>query len=169
MADTKISELDAAATLDGSELVPIVQDSATVAATLDDIAALSGTTERTLGYAQVTANQASIGSSDTDLTGLSVTVDVPSGARIRITGYAIFQQLSAGGLGFLLLKESSTLLNEDIESKLDTNYRTAKVMAVLTPSAGSHTYKLAAKTTAGTLTMEAAATFPAWILVEDIT
>lgn len=43
MADTKISELDAAATLDGSELVPIVQDSATVAATLDDIAALSGT------------------------------------------------------------------------------------------------------------------------------
>lgn len=43
MADTKISELAAADTLDGSELVPIVQDSSTVAATLDDIAALSGT------------------------------------------------------------------------------------------------------------------------------
>lgn len=62
MADTKISELDAAATLDGSELVPIVQDSATVAATLDDIAALSGTSASPVVLAETTlgANAANI-------------------------------------------------------------------------------------------------------------
>ncbi|MFN4063435.1 MAG: hypothetical protein ACK4JA_04510 [Parazoarcus communis] len=42
MADVKISELDAAAALDGTELVPIVQDGVTVKATAQDIADLGG-------------------------------------------------------------------------------------------------------------------------------
>lgn len=40
MANVKISELPAAAALDGSELVPIVQSGATVQTTADDVAAL---------------------------------------------------------------------------------------------------------------------------------
>lgn len=41
MADTRITDLAAAAALDGSELVPMVQDGATVQATAGDIAALA--------------------------------------------------------------------------------------------------------------------------------
>ena len=40
-----------------------------------------------LGYAQVTANQGSI-TTGSDLTGLSVTVTVPAGRRLKITGFA---------------------------------------------------------------------------------
>lgn len=42
MAKEKISELDAAATLDGTELVPVVQDGETVQTTAQDIADLAG-------------------------------------------------------------------------------------------------------------------------------
>lgn len=41
MADTKITELPAASTLDGTELVPVVQSSATAKSTAGDIAALN--------------------------------------------------------------------------------------------------------------------------------
>lgn len=42
MAKEKISELDAAAALDGTELVPVVQDGETVRTTTQDIADLGG-------------------------------------------------------------------------------------------------------------------------------
>ena len=41
MADKRISELDAATTLDGTELVPVVQGGATVQTTLTDVVALA--------------------------------------------------------------------------------------------------------------------------------
>jgi hypothetical protein len=42
--------------------------------------------------------------------------------------------------------------------------------AILTPSTGSHTYKLSAERPQGTanITMQAGSTFPAFILVEDV-
>ena len=42
-----------------------------------------------LGYAQVVANQAGIGTTEVDLTGLTVTVTVPAGRRVRIIGHVV--------------------------------------------------------------------------------
>jgi len=123
----------------------------------------------TLGYAQAVANQGSIGGSDTDLTNLSVTVTVPSGARIKITGHVVFSQASASGITRLRIKESTTQLADSLLSATNGSFYSVDAFAVLTPTAGSHTYKLAMTTTPGTATMEAGATFPAFILVEDIT
>ncbi len=44
-----------------------------------------------------------------------------------------------------------------------------KIEVMLTPTAGVHTYKVQmSRTGTGSATMQAAATFPAWIMVEDI-
>lgn len=121
------------------------------------------------GYAQVTANQIGIGASDTDLTGLSVTVTVNSGERIRITGYVpTFLQSGSDGIVNLHIKEGATQLSTSAVSSYNGNYRPGRVEAILTPAPGSHTYKLAAKTSAGTMSMEAAATHPAFIMVEGV-
>ncbi len=57
MADTKISGLSSAGALGGTEPVPIVQSSATVKTTVQDIADLASSTN--LGNANLTADAAS--------------------------------------------------------------------------------------------------------------
>lgn len=127
----------------------------------------------TLGYAEVTANQGSI-TAEVDLTSLTVTVTVGSNRRIRITGYVPALSSSvAGDGGRLSIKESTTLLQlaqDEIGSTAAGASPTLIAQTVEMPSAGSHTYKLTAQRVSGTgtLTMNADATFPAYILVEDI-
>lgn len=152
----------------------LVQAAAPTAPTVGDLwldtdEPASGTTVRTLGHAQATADQGSIGASDVELTGLSVTVDVPSGARIRITGKVNFQQSSATGISRLRIKESTTMLADSLLSATNGSYYSVDTVAVLTPSTGSHTYTLAMTTSSGAITMLAGAAYPAFILVEDIT
>ena len=73
MADVKISELTSAAALDGTELVPVVQNGSTVQTTAQDIADLSGggasytdvTGTLTAGSTSLTLSDASITSSST--------------------------------------------------------------------------------------------------------
>jgi hypothetical protein len=130
-------------------------------------AAPSGTSVD-IGYAQVTANQGSIGGSDTDLTGLSKTVTVISGHRIRITGHVSYSQSSASGIARLRIKESTTQLADSLFSATNGSYYSVEASVCLTPSAGSHTYKLAMTTSPGAGTMEAGATYPAYILIEDL-
>jgi hypothetical protein len=124
----------------------------------------------TNGYAQVTANQNGIGTALTDLTSLTVTVTpAAAGRRLRITGYAILEQRTSAGLVFLTVMEGATQLNEALfsASAADTFY-TCVAQAIVTPTLASHTYKLQAKTSANTVDMQASATLPAFILVEDI-
>lgn len=125
----------------------------------------------TIGYAEVTANQGSI-TAEVDLTGLSVPVTVEPGRRIRITGQAKFSSDSAAGDGAdLRIKEDTTLLNMGTDGlTVDAESQTIQAFAVETPSPGDHTYKLSASRAFGdgTITMHAASTFPAFILVEDI-
>lgn len=132
--------------------------------------AASGTYVGTLGYAQVTSNQASI-TTEVDLTSLTVTVTVTSGHRIKITGQALFTIDTANRGAAIAIKESTTQLNQGNAWASEAGFGvTVKAEAVLTPSAGSHTYKLTAQRggSTGTLTMVAGATNPAFILVEDI-
>lgn len=124
-----------------------------------------------LGHVAVTANQGSI-TTEVDLTGLSVTVTVGTSRRIKITGYTrgIESTVAADEISFRI-KEGATQLEQSQVTVGSANRGYTQLVQVsLTPSAGSHTYKLTAVRSAGTgtLTMAASATAPAWILVEDI-
>lgn len=125
----------------------------------------------TLAYAEVTALQTGI-STETDLTGLTVTVTVPTGRRIRVTGQARVDTVTTAGHVIGRIKEGATelsrWLNEDIGA---SQTATSDNAVVFSPTAGTHTYKLTLEKFNGgnTVTMVAGATQPAFILVEDIT
>jgi hypothetical protein len=128
---------------------------------------------RTLGYAEATANQGSITTPAADLTSLSVNVIVGSGRRIKITGQVRSWTSTTGDDRVIFaIQESTTVLNNVVVA-LDPGANANggdQVLWVGVPSAGAHTYKLTAEAVdGGTITMNAAATFPAFILVEDIT
>lgn len=129
----------------------------------------SGAPGSTLGYAEVTANQSPI-TTEVDVTGLSVTVTVPDGRRIRISSALGITSTVNDDIGFMRIAEGGTNL-AFAQAKLNTNTESVFASIVLTPTAGSHTYKIRAARTSGTgnLTVGAASTNPAYILVEDIT
>jgi hypothetical protein len=122
------------------------------------------------GYAQVTSSQSSL-EGGVDLTSLTVTVTVRASSRIRITGSCNLAGSVAGAAITLNVQEGATVLNSGKGHVVTANegdrYR-AEV--ILTPSTGSHTYKLNAvrASGSGTVTMNASATEPAFILVEDL-
>lgn len=124
----------------------------------------------TLGYAQVTSNQGSI-TTAVDLTGLSVTVTVGSGRRIKISAEIMASNDTATSGIILYIVEGSTFLQEIWMPETTAGWALTLIGSViLTPSAGSHTYKLqmARNGTIGTVTANATANSPAFILVEDI-
>lgn len=132
-------------------------------------AASSGAPGSTLGYAERITDQTGI-SSITDITGLSATVTVPAGRRIRVRGYAHFLQQTSSGISQLFIREGSTTLQTAVSSaQSPSQHGPAEVEWVGSPSEGTHTYKLSALTTGGTLDIKATATDIAFILVEDIT
>lgn len=124
------------------------------------------------GYAQRTSDVPAIGTGGLDLTGLSVTVTVATGRRLKITGHARSWLLdTADNRIAFRIQEGATVLNENILrlSVANEAEEGGDVTAVIAPSAGSHTYKLTAGVIdSGTATMNAGATYPAFILVEDI-
>jgi hypothetical protein len=124
-----------------------------------------------LGYAQVTASQGTY-TALTDLTGLAVTVTVGSGRRIRITGWAGQGSSTATDTMLLAIVEDATAIeNAHVSAPGTTGGHFGSVVSVVRqPTAGVHTYKLQGQrlTGAGNITMEASATVPAWIMVEDV-
>lgn len=123
-----------------------------------------------LGYAQVTTTQGTY-TALTDITGLTVTVTVGSGRRIRITGYVPQGSSVATDLLRSFIRENGTTLQFNDASPNSTGGNNAgQLIWIGTPSAGTHTYNLSGQRVVGTgnVTMEADPTSPAFILVEDI-
>jgi len=130
-----------------------------------------------IGYAEVTATQSGI-SAETDLTGLTVTVTVGTNRRIRVSANVNLLYTTGGAADtiiFLHIKAGASYLNgARWQFKSDTSLNQQDnftPFAVLTPSAGSHTYKLSAVRntgTLGTISVNANANFPSSILVEDL-
>lgn len=147
----------------GTDNVNVVTD---IGDNMDKIDALP---QGKIGYAQVSANQTGITAS-VDLTGLSVTVTVAAGRRIRITGQVPANNVIASVSNVLYIYEGATLVQQCwmLQSPTPSTEQTMTVCAILTPSAGSHTYKLKLTNTSGTTTMLASASSLAYILVEDI-
>lgn len=128
-----------------------------------------GVARGTLGFAQVTANQTPI-TAEVDLAGLSVTVTVAAGRRIRVTAYVPASNTTTSSQDVLYLYDGGSIVEQVWSNTAPTAgvQHPQHLSVPLTPSAGSHTYKLRQTNTAGTTTMVASATEPAWILVEDI-
>lgn len=123
-----------------------------------------------IGYAEAVADQTGI-TTEVDLTSLSVTVTVNTARRIRITAYLPNVTTTvAADIARLSLKEGGTLLNLAQRTVTTTNGATVRAEWVGTPTAGAHTYKatIVRQSGTGTLVSSAGATFPAFILVEDL-
>lgn len=123
-----------------------------------------------LGYAPVMSTQAGIATTDTALTGLTVTVTVPYAQhRVRISAYTEYFSATANNTFVTKIKEGSTRLSEGVSFQGTAgNGIGVLVVAVVVPSAGVHTYFLAGSVTSGTSTLNAAADLPSFILVEDL-
>jgi len=121
-----------------------------------------------IGEALVTASQASI-TAETDLTNLTVTVTAGANRRLKISATVPVQNSTPNVQMILSIKEGATYLQQGALIVAGTSvYETIHVEVDLTPTTGSHTYKLALQAAAGTGAMAATANHPAFLLVEDI-
>ena len=122
-----------------------------------------------IGYAERTTGQGSI-TTITDLTGLSVAVTVAAGRRIKVTGKILAKSSVATDLVVGTIREGSTVLQRFANHASGALYTSSQGSILLSPTAGSHTYKLSLERGTGTGTIDHAAdpTFPAFILVEDL-
>ena len=127
-----------------------------------------------LGSASITSNFTSTGTSVTDVTGLSVTVTVPASNRsVVVKAYTAgaFSNAAAGTAWDLYLREGATTLQgfqtiQSVQGGISTIVPAYLETAPFTPVAGTHTYKVSYDAgAAGTFTVKAAATQPAYIAV----
>lgn len=124
----------------------------------------------TSGYVEVTANQTGIAAS-TDLTSLTITFTAGASRRYKVTGVAHFAYNAGTVSGLQLqIKDGGGTVKQRAwgTSLVSGQTVTLTATAVLVPGAGSVTYKLTCLPTSGTVDLIAAATDPAFILVEDI-
>lgn len=138
---------------------------ATVAARLD--AAGAGD----VAYAETTTTTGSITTVETDLTGLSVTFTAVAGRRYRVTAVVEVIDTASSSVYVLALKESATQLHRFTAVNGHTGGSTCSLLYVNNASiSGSKTWKLTLVRAggSGTLSTTNGATYPSFILVEDI-
>jgi hypothetical protein len=126
-----------------------------------------------IGYAEVTAPQLSVGTTEVDLTGLTVTVTVGASRRVRVTGHGLLGANGGAVIPVGRIKEGTTELGRWAHHSLAGSgiYDMAEGAVVLTPTAGAHTYKMTlqdAGTGPGTITLQSSVLGPSFILVEDL-
>ncbi len=121
-----------------------------------------------IGFASRTTVQSAIGTSPTDITSLTTTVTIPANRRIMITGFGLFEIAATAVAATFAIYEGATQLSSVGVNLSGAAYIGGIVQAVIAPSAASHTYKLRAAANAGTVNFRADATYPGFILVEDI-
>ena len=125
-----------------------------------------------LGYAEITTNFNTAASlTYVDVTGLATAVTVPSGGRrIKITAYTRSMASNQAAANYIKLGvfEGATLLQEAYYAQPVANYQIQPIVIYSgIPTSGSHTYKVAIAAESGnSLTVNAGATYPAYILVE---
>lgn len=143
-------------------------------------AAMLATSAITLGYAEVTADiTGTTSSTAVAQSGLSSTVTIPAGGRkVKITAWTrrINNNTAGASTARMTIWDgtvgSGTQLSEaDVQTTAANHGAHCTAIAVHTPSAGSKTYNVGLAIPAGgggTVTLQATATAPAFILVEAI-
>ena len=123
-----------------------------------------------IDYVEVTANQTGIASGAVrDLTGLTSTKTYVASRRIKISAKAQFT-LGANACDVaLLIYEGATIIASQTIYAAGSSPQGRVVSAVITPTAGSHTYKISCSFgDNANNSLQAAATNPSYILIEDI-
>lgn len=138
-------------------------------------AAQLATNALTLGSASITTNFTTTSATAVQVTGLAITVTIPAGGRsIRISALASDMFASASATFVISLWDGTVGSGAQLARCLANNGGTtgvtfpSYVSAIVNPSAGSKTYNVGFQTSGGTGTIEAASTYPAYILVEAI-
>jgi hypothetical protein len=122
-----------------------------------------------IGYVPVTTAQGGFGAPLADITGLAVTVTAGTNRRLKITAYVNAILGAAAGLVAVTIMEGATQLNGAQLNGAASASMMLQPVAIVTPTAGAHTYKVQMNTTgASGVSSNAGATQPAFILVEDI-
>lgn len=131
-----------------------------------------------LGYVEITGNFSTASNTAVQVTGLTTTVTIPAGSRfIRLTAYfrditntvgvtSAYASIWDGTVG-----SGTQLVDGAIGGTFGaTNYFVGgSVMAIVTPSAGSKTYNVGLRSTAGTnITVENSSTARAFLFVEAL-
>ncbi len=129
----------------------------------------------TLGYTSFTSDKTGSPGVSSTVTLAAVTITAGASRRIRVTGFAYNAYGSASsGVWAYQLRESSTVLAQTRLLQQAANDPMVNggggPVAILTPSAGSHTYTfyIMNVVASGSVHVEAGATYPGFILVEDI-
>jgi hypothetical protein len=124
-----------------------------------------------VAYAQITSAFSSTTVAGVDITGLTITITVPTGKRIRITSYsqAVSNSAAAGTVVSMNIREGAANIAYAQQSLGANGVTPFYVAAILSPTAGSHTYKmLLAAASAGTMVCNASADSPAYIFAEIV-
>lgn len=128
----------------------------------------------TLGYAQITSNFATTSTTATQVTGLSVTVSVAGGRRVKITvtGRTMLNSTANAYTTITVwdgtVGSGTQLGSTDFQAYAINAETPAILISAPVPSAGSHTYNVGLHVSGGTGTLAATSTAPAFILVELI-
>lgn len=123
-----------------------------------------------IGYAEVTASQGGI-TTEADITGLSVAVTVGANRRIRVSYAGSVASSVANDTGSVNIKEGATYLSGKYLSIPGNFNYGLTVSVILTPAAGTHTYKIVSARAAGSTGIHqhtASAAEPSFLLVEDL-
>jgi len=138
-------------------------------------AANLATSAITLGYAQIITNFSTASTTAVQVTGLTVTVTIPSGGRkIKITGYIPNMTASASVASYtatiwdVIVGSGTQLASGVFTVYASYSGATINTVAIITPSAGSKTYNIGLQVSTGTGTITPLSTSPAFILVEAI-
>lgn len=117
-----------------------------------------------------TAAQNGIGTSATDLTGLSVTWTAVAGRSYRLTATTqfIYASGSPAVAVFKIVTSGGTQVQETNVVGSATVYSAAHLSTVVSPAAGSVTYKVQGNVNSGTMNVFAASNAPIFLMVEDL-
>lgn len=125
-----------------------------------------------LGIARSSTNQTLVGPSAVDVTGCSVTVNVPyPGRRIRVSAHLYAQGNVAAANYNCEVREGASILGKIGWFRANVAFEASLFegsIIIDNPSVGSHTYILRMSSTAGSTWSTLNTTDQAWIMVEDI-
>lgn len=128
---------------------------------------------RIIGYRQATANQSTTSTSVVQLTGLSCPVIVPTGRKVKITGGARTYYVNGATNVTVTIWDGTVGSGTQLSASLSQGNSTIEasplqIKALSTPSTSSKTYNMGFQSgnVANTATVEAATTYPSFIMVE---
>lgn len=135
------------------------------------VTALNAAPRGTVAFASATANQTGI-TTVVDATSLSTTWTAVAGRRYRISAQCKANSSVIGDIIKVSITDSggTEITHSEIVNQSTVAGQSMSCAAVIVPGAGSKTYKARIQRSGGTGTvlLNAGATYPAYILVEDI-